>query len=72
MQPCYTASSCIFRVLEAFLCSRFLSSIREPSLGYMDEMNMLSEDEKNIIVADVVCRPSRRLLALTSVGVARL
>ncbi len=38
------------------LCSIFVGRIMEASLGSMDDVNMLREDEKDIVVADVVCR----------------
>ncbi len=41
--------------LEALLCSIFVGRIMEASIGSMDDVNMLREDEKDIVVADVVC-----------------
>ncbi len=42
--------------LDALQCCLFVGSIREASWGHMDDVNIRSEDEKDIIVADEVCR----------------
>jgi hypothetical protein len=42
--------------LDALQCCLVVGSIREASWGPMDDVNIHSEDEKDIIVADEVCR----------------
>jgi hypothetical protein len=45
------------------LWDRFIGSIREASLE-MDNVNILSEDEKDIVVADKVCRAFQEAFGL--------
>jgi hypothetical protein len=42
--------------LEDLLRGLFMAGLREASFGYMDDVNMLGEDEEDIIIADWVCR----------------
>jgi hypothetical protein len=42
--------------LEALLSSLFVGGIREASLSYMDDVNLLSEDKEGIIVLNGMCR----------------
>jgi hypothetical protein len=49
----------------AQLCGLFDGSIREASLGNVDDVSLLSEDEKDTIVIEEVYRAWRRPLALS-------
>ena len=42
--------------LEAVLRGLFVGGIKEASLGYMDDVNILGEEESDIVRADEVCR----------------
>jgi hypothetical protein len=42
--------------LEELLRGLFMAGLREASFGYMDDVNVLGEDEEDIIIADRVCR----------------
>ncbi len=42
--------------LEDLIRGLFMGGIREASFGYMDDVNVLSEDEEDIVIADSVCR----------------
>jgi hypothetical protein len=42
--------------LEDCIRGLFMGVIREASFGYMDDVNVLGEDEEDIIIADEVCR----------------
>jgi hypothetical protein len=42
--------------LQALLRSLFIGDMREVSLGYIDNLNTFSEDEKDIVAADKMCK----------------
>jgi hypothetical protein len=42
--------------LEQLLRGLFMAGLREASFDYMDDVNMLGEDEEDIVIADAVCR----------------